>query len=229
VALVIAIGSVSALAYTNAQRAKGVAAAAGSYTPPLSATDHATDAPPVVAIVGDSYTAGTQLDSGEQARWPALLAADLGLQVSLFSRNGVGYVTSSESGVNFVERAASIAGNPDVIIVFGSRNDQQGYDAVRAASSEAYSVISQNHPDAAILVVGPPWVNSKPPAWLVQARDATRDAAADTGATYVDPVTEGWFNEGGLIGEDGVHPNDAGHARIAERIRPHLQAILDSL
>jgi len=36
---------------------------------------------------------------------------------------------------------------------------------------------------------------------------------------FIDPLVEGWFvGRPDLIGSDGVHPNDAGHAYLAAKI-----------
>lgn len=181
-----------------------------------------------VAFIGDSYTSGTKIDSGAEARWPALLAAELGFRQQMSTRGGVGYVRSTNSGVNYSVLATRITGNPDVIVVFGSRNDEAGYAAVRQAAARTYSTIVQTHPEAKLLIIGPPWVNDSPPAWLVEARDATRDEASAIGATYVDPLTENWFGSPGLIGDDGVNPTDAGHALIASKVLPTLRGLLPS-
>ena len=38
---------------------------------------------------------------------------------------------------------------------------------------------------------------------------------------FVDPIAQGWFvGRPDLIGDDGVHPTDAGHAYMAARIAP---------
>lgn len=59
-------------------------------------------------------------------------------------------------------------------------------------------------------------------------RNAVRDSATARGIAFVDPLEEGWFRDGitGLIGLDGVHPNDAGHAYLAEKLAPHIQSLL---
>ena len=44
---------------------------------------------------------------------------------------------------------------------------------------------------------------------------------------FVDPLAEGWFvGRPDLIGADGVHPNDAGHAYLAEKIAPLIRSQL---
>lgn len=41
------------------------------------------------------------------------------------------------------------------------------------------------------------------------------------GATFVDPIAARWFvSRPDLIGADGVHPTDAGHAYMAGKIAP---------
>lgn len=40
-------------------------------------------------------------------------------------------------------------------------------------------------------------------------------------ATFVDPITEGWFtDQPGLIGADGITPTAAGHSYLAAKIAP---------
>mgnify|MGYP002623887115 CR=1 FL=1 len=47
------------------------------------------------------------------------------------------------------------------------------------------------------------------------------------GATFVDPIAEGWFvGRPELIGADGVHPTDAGHQYLADKIAPLIGARL---
>ena len=57
-----------------------------------------------------------------------------------------------------------------------------------------------------------------PPA-VLRIRDALRAQAVSHGATFYDPLIAGWFfGTPWLIGHDGVHPTDAGHAFLADRI-----------
>ncbi|HEX3545697.1 MAG TPA: SGNH/GDSL hydrolase family protein, partial [Mycobacterium sp.] len=51
--------------------------------------------------------------------------------------------------------------------------------------------------------------------------------AGVAGAVFIDPIAAGWFvGRPGLIGADGVHPTDAGHALMAEKIAPLIDAQL---
>ena len=75
-----------------------------------------------------------------------------------------------------------------------------------------------------MLVVGPIWPGAAPPA-MDDVRTAVIRAADTDRLPMVDPIGDRWFNDGttGLIGSDGVHPNDAGHAYIAQRMVGALQ------
>ncbi len=62
---------------------------------------------------------------------------------------------------------------------------------------------------------------------ILQIRDALATVARASGATFVDPLAERWFvDRPDLIAVDGVHPNDAGHAYLAQRIAPLIAAAL---
>ena len=66
----------------------------------------------------------------------------------------------------------------------------------------------------------------RPPA-VLQIRDVLHAQARAVGATFIDPIAERWFvGRPDLIGEDGVHPTDAGHAYMADKIAPLIAARL---
>lgn len=84
-------------------------------------------------------------------------------------------------------------------------------------------------PTAKLLVIGPPWVKPIPPAGILQARDILKSQAEAAGATFVDPIAEGWFvDQPELIGSDGVHPSDAGHVYMANKIAPLIAQQLEA-
>ena len=77
------------------------------------------------------------------------------------------------------------------------------------------------------LVIGPPWPTADPPDAVLRIRDALKYQAGVAGATFIDPIAQGWFvDRPELIGKDGVHPTDAGHAYMAEKIAPLIGAQL---
>ena len=76
-------------------------------------------------------------------------------------------------------------------------------------------------------MIGPAWPTADPPASILRIRDVLGYQAQLAGATFVDPITARWFTgRPDLIGRDGVHPTDAGHAYMADRIAPLIGAEL---
>jgi lysophospholipase L1-like esterase len=62
---------------------------------------------------------------------------------------------------------------------------------------------------------------------VLKIRDTLKYQADVVGATFIDPINAGWFvGRPELIGKDGVHPTDAGHAYMAEKIAPLIGAQL---
>lgn len=171
-----------------------------------------------VVVVSDSYTAGSTMDSGDEARWPALIG------VEPFATSGVGYVQGGSR--NFVSLAENVPADATTVLFFGSINDTfSDYDEVRLAADAAFGVARENAPGADLIVIGPPWVNAEPSEALLTLRDAVSDAAVAAGATWVDPIAEEWFvDRPELIGTDGIHPTDEGHAFLAEQMSAILAA-----
>ncbi len=73
-------------------------------------------------------------------------------------------------------------------------------------------------------MIGPPWPTANPPEGVLRIRDALHYQAGIAGAVFVDPIAERWFvGQPELIGADGVHPTDAGHAYMADKIAPLIE------
>ncbi|MGH3644916.1 MAG: Rv0518 family GDSL lipase, partial [Mycobacterium sp.] len=72
-----------------------------------------------------------------------------------------------------------------------------------------------------------PWPTADVPPAILQIRDILSFQAMLAGATFVDPIAQRWFvDRPDLIGQDGVHPTDAGHAYMADKIAPLIGAAL---
>ena len=199
----------------------GVAAALG--TPVAHGTDTTR-----VAVIGDSYTAGSSEGGNGAKSWPQLawqLLAKQGVQVDadVAAEGGAGYGQRGNRGSIFEDLTAQAVRHNDALVVFfGSRNDQP-VDPQQFTSSAAETLHLARYaaPAAKFLVIGPPWTTATPPPAVLKIRDSLRDQAAQIGAVFIDPIADGWFvGHPELIGADGVHPNDAGHAYLAEKIAP---------
>ncbi len=185
-------------------------------------------------MIGDSYTSGT--DEGGRgpsawtARvWPALARQGIDVIPEVASEGGSGYGVRGDRGSRFEDLAARAVRPDDALVVlFGSRNDQ-GVDPLQLSEliRTTLDVPRFVAPAAGLLVIGPPWPTADPPKAVLEVRDVLRDRAREAGATFVDPIAEQWFSgHPDLIGSDGVHPNDAGHAYMADQIAPLIRAQL---
>jgi lysophospholipase L1-like esterase len=184
---------------------------------------------PVLAVYGDGYSRGSDLGGQGPAGWPALVAEQLGAQLSLDAVSRTGYVSTGTSGQDFAGLvAASPVPDAAVTVIFGSRNDLgQAPTAVGQRAAETFSLIRQTSPSTRLVVVGPTWSDADVPAEISAERDAVKAAAEQAGATFVDPLEDGWFRSpSGLIASDGVSPTDAGHQFIASALAPPLSNAL---
>ncbi len=187
-----------------------------------------------VAVIGDSYTTGGDLGglgpNGWTARaWDELAARRVPITADVGAEGGAGYGTRGNRGSLFEDLTARTVRPDDVLVVFfGSRNDL-GVDPVQVSvlAYGTFQLARRTAPSATFLIIGPPWPTADPPADVVRIRDALQYQAQLAGATFVDPIAERWFvGMPELIGADGVHPTDAGHEYMADKIAPLIAAHL---
>lgn len=181
-----------------------------------------------IAVIGDSYTAGSGEGGNGPRAWTEiarqLLAAE-GVEVDadIAAEGGAGYGQRGNGGSIFGDLTARAVRHSDKLVVFfGSRNDQPvAPQRVADLAGDTFRLARTVAPAAKLLVIGPPWPTASPPPAVLTIRDRLREQAAAAGALFVDPIAEGWFvGRPDLIGSDGVHPTDAGHAYMATRIAP---------
>ena len=187
-----------------------------------------------VAVIGDSYTNGTDLGgrgpkSWTARAWRALAQHGVPIAADVAAEGGAGYGVPGDHGSVFGDLTARAVKPDDALVVFfGSRNDQGvdlGLLADRAFAD--FDVARHIAPSARLLVIGPPWPTADVPDSVLQIRDVLNAAARGVGAAFVDPIGDRWFvDRPDLIGPDGVHPNDAGHAYLADKIVPLIRTQL---
>ena len=187
-----------------------------------------------IAVIGDSYTTGVLLGGMGPRNWAPLAFQELaerGVQVDadVVAEGGSGYFARGNQGGIFADLTPRAVRPDDALVVFfGSRNDKDAdLRAFTRLSHDALTRARQAAPTARILVIGPPWVNADVPPNLLGVRDILREQAWQVGATFHDPIAEGWFfDRPELIAVDGIHPTDAGHAYLADKIAPLIDAEL---
>lgn len=191
-------------------------------------------APAHIAVIGDSYTTGTNEGGNgprswtEQA-WKLLGYRGIDIKADVAAEGGAGYGQPGNRGSVFQDLTARAVRRSDVLVVFfGSRNDQPVNPArFPEMAAGTFQLARFAAPDAKVLVIGPAWPTATPPQAVLTIRNSLRAQAAAAGATFIDPIDAGWFvGRPDLIGHDGVHPTDAGHIYLAEKIAPLIYSQL---
>nr|WP_234818012.1 GDSL lipase [Mycolicibacterium sphagni] len=187
-----------------------------------------------IAVIGDSYTTGTDEGGEGPQSWTSQawrLLANQGARVNadVAAEGGAGYGIRGNHGSLFEDLTLRAVNRDDALVVFfGSRNDQPvDMQQFPGLVGQTFQAARRVAPKARFLVIGPPWPTADPPPEVFALRDNLRAQAKDVGAVFIDPIAEGWFvGRPDLIGPDGVHPTDAGHAYMAEKIAPLIRSQL---
>lgn len=198
---------------------------------PVSAAGALEETPARIDVLGDSYVAGSDEGGKGLSNWTSLTGTRFyedgnPVELNPVAQPGSGYITRGATGLVFGEAANQfLSPEADVVLVFGSRNDGRQSDAAMyEAARSLYMDLQTLAPKAEIIVVGPVWVDANVPSSISANNQAMARAAADAKVRYVDALAEGWFagSDSTLIGTDGVHPTNAGHAYLADKIYPIL-------
>ncbi|OBJ83937.1 hypothetical protein A9W97_21345 [Mycobacterium gordonae] len=184
-----------------------------------------------VAVIGDSYTTGTNegglgSSSWTARTWRSLTAPGLRIASDVAAEGRAGYGAIGDHGDIFQDLTAKAVKPEDVLVVFfGSRNDQDVDPVLLAQRVHAtFTLARRLAPSARFLVIGPPWPTADVPVPVLVIRDVLAAAAWAARADFVDPIGDRWFvDRPDLIGSDGVHPNDAGHAYMSEKMVPLIR------
>lgn len=183
---------------------------------------------PVVAVIGDSFTAGwTGTTTSQADAWWNYTAADLGWTVgNIVANPGAGYVKPGMYGtIGQALAAHPIPATTDfVLLQAGLNDDASNPEAVVAAIAGVMALVHEQAPNATPIVLGMliPTGQSMSVNRLAVAR-AMGDGRAIGGARY----TIGSMATFQTC-SDGTHPTAAGHAQLGHWVTWHLKYGLDN-
>jgi acyl-CoA thioesterase I len=178
----------------------------------------------VVVALGDSLTAGFGV-AVEEA-WPALLEARLRREGYSYRVVNAGVSGDTTAGglrrVDWVLRS-----RPQVAVVaLGANDGLRGLDT-HAMERNLLGIVERLRAGGArVLVVGMRVPTNYGDTYGQAFRDVYPDVARRTGSALMPFLLDGVAAEPRLNLADGIHPNAAGHRVIAERLWPHLAALL---
>jgi len=218
VLLIVIMAAISGVLVAMLMQRPNLGASVGEYT--AKPVPMPTSSPrPVTLFIGDSYSAGAGA-SAEAKRWTTLSSKDLGWSEVNAALGGTGYLaTAGKDGCGldycgtYLEAIAGVEkAEPDVIVISGGRNDNARL--TQEVVEETIRSATARWPEARVVVTSPLWDDDEPPVWLSDSVDRVRDAAAATGVTFLD-LGQPLADRGDYLSDDGVHPDDAGYAAIA--------------
>ncbi|MBD0864079.1 hypothetical protein IA539_23220 [Gordonia sp. zg691] len=216
-----------------AETAAVVPTATGSDAPVVNTAGESV----TILVVGDSFTEGTAYGGKGSSNWTRIAQSRLSgerlnacpvlLRVS--GRGGAGYLTAGVRHTTFVSEAERLlTRDVSAIVVVGSGNDlSHPLRQYRTAVNGTIRAIKKARPQIPVVIVGLSWIHDQPVAGEYRDANAVLAGAAKrNGATFVDPITAGWYSashDHSIVGSDLRHPTDEGHAIIADRMTPILE------
>jgi lysophospholipase L1-like esterase len=174
-----------------------------------------------VAFYGDSYTLGTGA-SDDSKRWSTVVSEQRNWREINPSVNGLGFINNRTVFGAGDLPSMVIDADPDIVFITMGLNDNFSFDRaaerIRAQITDDFTRLADALPTARFIVVEPFWYTDERPASVGVISGWVRDAAGAIGAEYI-PGASRWI-EGHpeWMASDGLHPNDAGYAEMAERM-----------
>lgn len=192
-----------------------------------------------MVCLGDSLTEGADVEKG--FRWTSLAASALGLEVT---NCGIGGDTTQGMLARFYPEV--VVRKPAFVVILGGTNDLWWGTPVTTILANIFSIVCQARYHDVIPMVGlplpidrlsverqgyapPPDGYAQFPARLDELGARLVSAASDSEVPVID------FNrdfrlvngavDGGLFLDDGLHPNRAGHAKMAAALASRVRRV----
>jgi acyl-CoA thioesterase-1 len=199
-------------------RAAVVALALGALVAPIGADER------VIVALGDSLTAGFGV-APEEA-WPAVVEARLRREGYPYRVINAG--VSGDTTAGGLRRVDWVLRNrPEVAVVALGANDGLRGLGTDAMQTNLLAIVERlRGAGARVLVAGMQVPPNYGAAYSRAFRNVFPEIARRTGSALMPFLLDGVAADPRLNLADGIHPNVAGHRAIAERVWPHLVALL---
>lgn len=178
---------------------------------------------PAVLFVGDSFTGGSAMNDGPT--WPRQIADREEWIDVIDAVGGTGFVRGSTLGQALEVRLDDLLRkyDPDGIVVAMGLNDSgNDLDEVAETAHDILGAMQDRWPGVPFVVLSPFSPKEIPAVTELDAK--LEPAVQDLGLPYVD-VTDVFDERPQLIGADGTHPTDAGHAYLSRYIDKRLRLL----
>ncbi len=182
---------------------------------------------PLVAFLGDSLTAGWRLSKSKT--FSARLESRL--------REGgrpIRVINAGVSGETIAQGLARLPGvlekRPDILVVaLGVNDGLRGLPLEPAEAGLRQIVERARHAGVRVLLVGMRVAPGPDPEYARRFAGIYPRVAADFRVPLVPFLLEGVAGRPELNFPDRLHPTAAGHERLAQNVRPHLEMLLAEL
>ena len=179
---------------------------------------------PLLVTLGDSLTAGLGLDS-DQA-YPALLGQRLRAEGSDLTVVNAG-VSGDTTAAGLRRAEWSLAGDVRILIVaLGGNDGLRGLPVEQMRQNLAEIVSVARHRGIAVLLAGMEAPPNFGAIYTAQFRNVFREVAREHDVAFMPFLLDGVAGDPTLNQPDGIHPNAAGAAIVAERVREALEPLL---
>jgi acyl-CoA thioesterase-1 len=178
----------------------------------------------VIVAFGDSLTAGFGV-APEEA-WPALIEARLRREGYPYRVVNAG--VSGDTTAGGLRRVDWVLRNrPEVAVVaLGANDGLRGLSTDLMRTNLLGIVERLRAAGTRVLVVGMEVPPNYGAAYARAFRGVFPEVARKTGSSLMPFLLDGVAADPRLNQADGIHPNPAGHRAIADRVWPHLTALL---
>lgn len=168
-----------------------------------------------IVAFGDSLVAG--VGARESGGFVSILSERISIPIINRGRGG----DTTASALTRIAEVTEL--EPDMVLVLLGGNDAISQVSHEETFAHLRTIIIELQESGAVVVL----LGVRGSLLGDEYKDHFREIAEETGSAYVPDVLDGLFGSDTFM-TDRIHPNDAGHERIADRVEPIVRELLQS-